>query len=172
MSDLHESTELAASRAWHACGRAAPRARPSVEQRGWQASRKANGLHDERLSANAAGRRVCERLRGESETAVMVTEGPAFVGAGCAHKQGLADAIERDLDAIDLPVLVVRGGHGTLIPERWAREVADRLPEGRLVVLPGTAHALPFSAAAQLAAVTRIFFDAPPRRRAGMPARG
>ena len=83
------------------------------------------------------------------------------------YRLGLNDAIEDDLGQLHLPVLVVRGAHDVLVAQRWAEEVTDRLPDGQLIVLADTAHALPFSAAPQLAAITRGFFAASHRSARG-----
>ncbi len=42
-----------------------------------------------------------------------------------------------DLAAIDAPALVVKGEDDTYLPASWAREIAERLPRGRYVEIPG-----------------------------------
>lgn len=54
------------------------------------------------------------------------------------------DPFAAKLPLLDLPVLVVRGEHDRIVPQRWAEEAARRLPRGRLVVLAGGAHAAHF----------------------------
>ncbi len=58
----------------------------------------------------------------------------------------LADRIEEKLSHITVPTLVVRGSRDPIVPQRWAEEVSELLPRGRLVVLPGAAHAANYSA--------------------------
>jgi len=69
----------------------------------------------------------------------------------------LADAIERKLPWIDAPALVVRGRRDPVVSQRWAEEVARRLPAGELAVFARAAHALPFSAPGELAALVGRF---------------
>lgn len=49
------------------------------------------------------------------------------------------------------PTLVVRGSRDTVVSDRWARSVTALLPAGRLVVLPGAPHGLPYSSARLMA---------------------
>ncbi|WP_433298725.1 alpha/beta fold hydrolase [Pseudonocardia sp. CA-142604] len=74
----------------------------------------------------------------------------------------LAHPIEDDLPEIEVPVLVVRGGADAVVPQRWAEEVAETLPDGRLAVLPGQSHSLSHSAAGPLAAAIGPFLGGPP----------
>lgn len=82
-------------------------------------------------------------------------------------------SIEHDLDAqlpkINAPVLVVRGSRDPICRQGWAQEVAHRLPEGRLVVIPGVHHTLVFTHALELVGVCRPFLDS--RRPAARPNR-
>jgi pimeloyl-ACP methyl ester carboxylesterase len=61
------------------------------------------------------------------------------------------------------PVVVVRGDRDPVVPRRWAREVADRLPDARYVEVPGP-HALNWSRPGRLAAVVRDVLAALPSR--------
>ena len=63
----------------------------------------------------------------------------------------LEDRPEDKLPRIQAPTLVVRGDLDPLVPERWAEEVRDRLPHGRLVVLHGEPHACHYSAPERVA---------------------
>lgn len=92
-------------------------------------------------------------------------------GALATFRHGLADDLAGTVRRVPLPVLVVRGGDDRVTSPCWARKVAEALPRGELVTLPGTAHALNFSAAEQLAATVRRFLGAPARPRAGRPRR-
>jgi pimeloyl-ACP methyl ester carboxylesterase len=58
----------------------------------------------------------------------------------------LQDKPEEKLPQIEAPTLVVRGDLDPLVPQRWAEEVRDLLPNGRLVVLQGEPHAAHYSA--------------------------
>ena len=69
----------------------------------------------------------------------------------------LLDRPEDRLARVSVPTLVVRGQHDPICNAGWAERVAGQLPNGRLVVIPKVAHTLVFTAAEQLAAVTRQF---------------
>lgn len=86
--------------------------------------------------------------------------GPARALATARH--GLEYRLEDDLPRLTAPVLVVRGGADAVVPQRWAQEVTDGLPDGRLAVLPGHGHALNYSAPGPLAAAIRPFLGGPP----------
>jgi len=72
----------------------------------------------------------------------------------------LRDRIEDKLEHLDVPTLVVRGARDPIVPQRWAEEVARRLPHGRLVVVPGAAHTMCFTSPGALARVVRPFVAA------------
>jgi pimeloyl-ACP methyl ester carboxylesterase len=69
----------------------------------------------------------------------------------------LDDRPEDKLPAVRAPTLVVRGRFDPICCALWAEAVTRGLPDGRLVVIPGVAHTLVFTAPEQLAAVTRQF---------------
>lgn len=71
----------------------------------------------------------------------------------------LDDPIARNLTRIQVPTLVVRGGRDPIVPQRWAEESARLLPDGRLVVIPGGAHALNFGRPQAFAHVIRDFLE-------------
>ena len=59
---------------------------------------------------------------------------------------------------IDVPVIVISGEHDRVDPpEVLRREVLPRIPQARLVVLPGVGHLLPLEAPADLANVIKAF---------------
>ncbi len=64
---------------------------------------------------------------------------------------GLRDRIELKLPRLSVPTLVVRGSRDALVSQRWAEEVTRLLPHGRLVVIPGAAHAVNYNAPEALA---------------------
>ena len=67
------------------------------------------------------------------------------------------DRIEDKLPRVTCPALVVRGGRDRVVPSAWARRVADLLPRGELVVVPGYAHMAHYSGALAVAPVLRPF---------------
>jgi pimeloyl-ACP methyl ester carboxylesterase len=86
--------------------------------------------------------------------------GPRRVLVTARH--ALRHRLEDGLAGVRVPVLVARGSRDAIVPQRWAREVADALPDGRLAVVPGGGHALNYSAPGPLAAAIRPFLGGPP----------
>ena len=76
-----------------------------------------------------------------------------------AHTFGYAiqDRIEERLPDVRQPVLVVRGSLDPVVPQRWAEELHERLPESRLVVIQKAAHAVNHNSPAELARVVLDF---------------
>lgn len=58
---------------------------------------------------------------------------------------------EERIARVTVPVLVLRGERDPLAPRRWAREIAQAVPDGRLVEIPGGAHACHYGHAAEVA---------------------
>ncbi|MCX6020750.1 MAG: alpha/beta hydrolase [Chloroflexi bacterium] len=71
----------------------------------------------------------------------------------------LRDHIEAKLPHIQTPTLVVRGEHDALAPQPWAEQVTRLLPNARLAVVPGAAHAVNYSAPSQLATLIEGFLE-------------
>ena len=69
----------------------------------------------------------------------------------------LGDPVETKLVAVQAPTLVVRGSRDPIVPRRWAEEVADGLPRGKLTEVPEAAHAVNYSAPDALARLTLEF---------------
>lgn len=69
----------------------------------------------------------------------------------------LSDRIEDKLPEIRLPTLVVRGELDTVVPQLWAREVADLLPDGKLITIPGGTHGVNYNSPQKFAAAIREF---------------
>jgi 2-hydroxy-6-oxonona-2,4-dienedioate hydrolase len=69
----------------------------------------------------------------------------------------LQERIETFLPEIRAPTLVVRGARDPLVPEWWAREVTERIPQGRLVLIPRAAHMVSYDAPLELTRVVRPF---------------
>lgn len=65
-------------------------------------------------------------------------------------RKGLDDRIDRKLPRVTAPTLVVRGTRDAIVPQRWAEEATRLLPNGRLVVIDGTAHTINYSQPARL----------------------
>lgn len=66
--------------------------------------------------------------------------------------------ITADVPKIDVPVMVISGEHDRVDPpEVLVRELLPRIPQARLVVLPGVGHLLPLEAPADLAHVIKAF---------------
>jgi 2-hydroxy-6-oxonona-2,4-dienedioate hydrolase len=71
--------------------------------------------------------------------------GPLRILATARH--ALDDPVEGKLADVGVPALVVRGERDAIVSPEWAERVAALLPLGRLVVLPGVAHAAHWGAA-------------------------
>jgi pimeloyl-ACP methyl ester carboxylesterase len=56
----------------------------------------------------------------------------------------LADRLEDVVPRVAVPVLVLYGDSDRLCTEDWARELAERAPDGRFATLPG-AHSFPYA---------------------------
>ncbi len=95
---------------------------------------------------------------------LIAIEGLDLLRAGVGRswrtfQHALGDPVEERLPKVRVPALVVHGSRDRISPRGWAEEVARLLPDGRLVVLPGAAHAANYSAAADFARVVRAFLD-------------
>jgi 2-hydroxy-6-oxonona-2,4-dienedioate hydrolase len=73
-----------------------------------------------------------------------------------AFVEMVRDPVERNLSHVSAPTLVVRGDRDPIVPRTWAEEVAATLPRGRLVEVPGAAHAVNYNAPD---ALTRLILD-------------
>ncbi|MFB4268612.1 alpha/beta fold hydrolase [Nonomuraea sp. GTA35] len=56
----------------------------------------------------------------------------------------MRDRIEDKLPHVTVPALVVRGGKDRMVSQAWAEEVTRLLPRGRLVVMDGLPHMVPY----------------------------
>lgn len=72
-------------------------------------------------------------------------------------RYGLEDPIEDKAPFVQAPMIVVRGEYDSIVPRRWAAEMAARLPGGRLIEVPGAAHTVNFGAPAALTRIVRDF---------------
>lgn len=60
-------------------------------------------------------------------------------------RHALHDPVAEKLAAIRVPVLVVRGEHDPIVPQRWSERAVGLARDARGVTLPGAAHAVNFS---------------------------
>ena len=67
-------------------------------------------------------------------------------GIAAAARMALRDRLERKLARISAPTLVVRGSRDVLVPQRWAERMVRLLPNGELLVMPGLAHTITYTA--------------------------
>lgn len=74
-------------------------------------------------------------------------------------KYGLQDSIHEHLPHMQVPTLIVRGSRDTVVPQRWAEEAKNLLPNGRLVVVAGAAHDVNYNSPQQLAHIVRGFMQ-------------
>lgn len=72
-------------------------------------------------------------------------------------KMALQDRPEEKLPRVQAPVLVVRGENDPLVPQPWAEQIVRLLPRGRLVVIPGVAHTINYTAPEEFVNVMRPF---------------
>jgi pimeloyl-ACP methyl ester carboxylesterase len=79
-------------------------------------------------------------------------------------RYALEDPIEEMLPDVRVPALVVRGSWDPVVTQRWAEEVADLLPMGRLAVIPDGPHTLVHNRPLDLARVVREFLSAAPAK--------
>jgi 2-hydroxy-6-oxonona-2,4-dienedioate hydrolase len=76
-------------------------------------------------------------------------------------KLALRDRIETKLPMIRAPTLVVRGERDPVVPQKWAEQVAELLPNGRLLVVTNAAHTLNYSLPEKFAAAIIPFLSLP-----------
>ena len=70
---------------------------------------------------------------------------------------GLQDRIDECLPYMQVPTLIVRGSHDTVVPQRWAEEATKLLPNGKLVVIAGATHSANYNSPKQLATIVHDF---------------
>lgn len=70
------------------------------------------------------------------------TEPEALLGAA---DMLLAADLRPVLDDVTMPALILSGSESPFVPLEAARDLAQRLPDGRLRVFPGVRHGLPFN---------------------------
>lgn len=70
--------------------------------------------------------------------------GPAWYLVQLRHM--IAYPLERAVERLSMPLLVVRGERDPIAGLRWSRELRDRAPRARLVHVPGHPHAVQHTA--------------------------
>lgn len=111
-----------------------------------------------------AERRVGPLLRAIARTlpyervAIVPLAGPGYLRGGTRMlsliRDGMRDRPEEVVSRLGCPLLVVRGEHDALSPAVWARELAARVPDGRVAEAPG-GHNIPFFSPEETAAALR-----------------
>jgi 2-hydroxy-6-oxonona-2,4-dienedioate hydrolase len=67
------------------------------------------------------------------------------------------DIVETKLPHVHVQTMVVRGSNDPIVPERWANEILERLPNGSMAVIPGASHTANYTAPLEIARIARIF---------------
>lgn len=103
--------------------------------------RDGSGVLVDQVLPNLLGRTTSEqRPEVVSRVRSMVEAAPPASAAWAQRAMAARPASFDVLSATDVPALVVVGDEDTLSPPDDARAMADALPQGRLVVLPGAGH--------------------------------
>lgn len=69
------------------------------------------------------------------------------------------DKIEEHLPHVHIPMLVVRGSRDPIVPQDWATQVDNLLPDGQLILVQGAGHAVNFNSPEELMCIVRAFMD-------------
>jgi len=103
-------------------------------------------------SRRSARRQIFGALRDSAHEPVplVALAGREWAGGSLGQLRVLArsvleDRIEERLPAIEQPAVVVHGEKDGVISPEWAQRAAALLPHGRLVVVPGEPHAVPYT---------------------------
>ncbi len=72
-------------------------------------------------------------------------------------RAALADPFLDNLGRVVVPTLVIRGQRDRVASQRWAEEAGGRLRSARVVVVPGVAHTVVYSAPSELAGLVADF---------------
>jgi pimeloyl-ACP methyl ester carboxylesterase len=78
-------------------------------------------------------------------------------GIVAAARMALGDRLEPKLKQINVPTLVVRGSRDVLVSQEWAERMVRLLPNGELLVMPGLAHTIIYTAPAAFVGAVRPF---------------
>jgi 2-hydroxy-6-oxonona-2,4-dienedioate hydrolase len=74
-------------------------------------------------------------------------------------QMALDDCLEAKLPMITVPTLVVRGSQDVLAPQEWVERMVRLLPHGQLVVIPGLAHTMNYTAPGTFVQAIRPFLE-------------
>lgn len=74
-------------------------------------------------------------------------------------RYGLRDDTLRLYTRMTAPTLIVRGERDPIAPQRWAEELAARIPDARVMVIPGAGHASNYNSPDALTGLVRRFLD-------------
>jgi 2-hydroxy-6-oxonona-2,4-dienedioate hydrolase len=86
-------------------------------------------------------------------------------------RSALTDRIEERLPLIDQPTVVVRGELDGFVGAAWAEQAAALLPRGRLLVVPGEAHAVHYTRPDLVAEIMRELLAEEREHRGGQLSR-
>ncbi|HKT34232.1 MAG TPA: alpha/beta hydrolase [Nitrospira sp.] len=78
-------------------------------------------------------------------------------GIAAAVRMALHDRPESKLPQISAPTLVVRGSLDVLVSQDWVERMVRLLPDGHLLVLPGLAHTINYTAPTMFVNAIRPF---------------
>jgi len=95
-------------------------------------------------------------------TGIPVAQTPRMRIAGPVRtartlEYAVADPIATKLPRVLIPTVVVRGSQDPIATQSWVEEMVRLLPAGRLVVVPGAAHVVNYTAPGALAGIVREF---------------
>ena len=85
---------------------------------------------------------------------------------------GEIDAVEASLPSVQAPTVVLSGQWDVVVPPAMSARVADTIPRGELVAIPGAGHFLPRDAPDAIAAAVRRVEGSARRARAAEPEEG
>jgi 2-hydroxy-6-oxonona-2,4-dienedioate hydrolase len=78
-------------------------------------------------------------------------------GIAATARMALHDRQELKLPHVSAPTLVVRGSRDVLVSQVWAEHMVKLLPNGQLLVIPGLAHTINYTAPALFVDAIRPF---------------
>jgi 2-hydroxy-6-oxonona-2,4-dienedioate hydrolase len=115
---------------------------------------------ENRTAVRQISRLMLDGLREKTSLALVHLRDYAKAGPRRAfrtYQHMMEDRIEDKLPRMRMPTMIVRGGRDPVVPQRWAEEATALLPDGRLRVIPGSAHATNWDAPLEFARVIRPF---------------
>jgi pimeloyl-ACP methyl ester carboxylesterase len=82
-----------------------------------------------------------------------------FLRAIKTIRYAFENKIEDNLPRVKVPTLVIRGEYDTVVPQNWAEEVTNLLPDGKLVTIARETHGFNYNSPEQFAEAIRRFLD-------------